>query len=256
MHTLSTHQSPTRIALFGGSFDPPHCGHLAIARAACEALALDRVLFAPVGMQPLKLHGSSASFAERVAMTELAIANDSAFALSLLDAPQPEGRPNYTWNTLERLRAELPQNAELFCLIGADSFAGMRSWYRGSELPFVVKLIVAARPGLSLQDLAASLPAGLSLITPAPATEHANGVEDRAGKRSSALLTLGIQDRAGRVAECYLLPHLAYEISATEIRLALLRNSANSSAAELDRVRELLPSSVIEYIHSHNLYHS
>ena len=63
-----------RVAFFGGSFDPPHCGHLAIARAARGALALDRILFAPVGLQPLKQHGASASFADRVAMTRLAIA--------------------------------------------------------------------------------------------------------------------------------------------------------------------------------------
>src|SRR4051794_33636357 len=62
-----------RVAFFGGSFDPPHLGHLAVARAARAALQLDRVLFAPVGAQPLKPQGSTAPFPDRVAMTELAI---------------------------------------------------------------------------------------------------------------------------------------------------------------------------------------
>ncbi|MGA8041301.1 MAG: adenylyltransferase/cytidyltransferase family protein, partial [Terracidiphilus sp.] len=61
-----------RIAFFGGSFDPPHNGHLAVARAALQALQLDKVLFAPVGTQPLKPHGASAGFADRLAMTQLA----------------------------------------------------------------------------------------------------------------------------------------------------------------------------------------
>src|ERR1700722_18781834 len=97
-----------RIAFFGGSFDPPHCGHLAVARAAQSALALDTVLFAPVGAQPLKPQGSTASFEDRVAMTRLAIAGEAGFAVSPIEAPKPSAFPNYTLETLLRLRAELP----------------------------------------------------------------------------------------------------------------------------------------------------
>src|SRR5258708_26804683 len=90
-----------RVAFFGGSFDPPHLGHLAIARAAREALRLDTILFAPVGAQPLKPMGSTAPFADRVAMTELAIAGEPGFELSLVAAPDPNRQPN---STLEPLR--------------------------------------------------------------------------------------------------------------------------------------------------------
>src|SRR5947209_15565723 len=76
-----------RVAFFGGSFDPPHLGHLAVASAARDALRLDRVLFAPVGAQPLKPAGSTAAFADRLAMTELAIAGEPGFEISLADAP-------------------------------------------------------------------------------------------------------------------------------------------------------------------------
>jgi len=78
-----------RVAFFGGSFDPPHFGHLAVARAARAALELDAVLFAPVGVQPLKPSGSTASFEDRVAMTRLAIAGEERFEVSLADAPRP-----------------------------------------------------------------------------------------------------------------------------------------------------------------------
>ena len=85
-----------RVAFFGGSFDPPHLGHLAVARAARAAFALDAVLFAPVGMQPLKPEGPAASFEDRVAMTRLAIAGEPGFEISLADAPKisdPLNRP-------------------------------------------------------------------------------------------------------------------------------------------------------------------
>src|SRR5271165_476001 len=95
---------PGRIAFFGGSFDPPHMGHLAVARAARAALGLDCVLFAPVGAQPLKPQGPSASFADRLEMTKLAIAGQPGFAISLADAPMSSGAPNYTLETLLGLR--------------------------------------------------------------------------------------------------------------------------------------------------------
>ena len=118
-----------RVAFFGGSFDPPHLGHLAVARAARDALRLDRVLFAPVGAQPLKPEGSTAPVPARVAMTELAIAGEPGFEISLLDAPGAAGKPNYTLETLRALRAGLPAGGCLFCLMGADSFASLRRWH-------------------------------------------------------------------------------------------------------------------------------
>src|ERR1700723_1724503 len=84
-------QPGRRIAFFGGSFDPPHLGHLAVARAARDAFHLDTVLFAPVGAQPLKPEGSAASFNDRLAMTRLAIAGEPGFAVSLVDGPKSSG---------------------------------------------------------------------------------------------------------------------------------------------------------------------
>lgn len=101
------HSGGRRVAFFGGSFDPPHLGHLAVARTARAALGLDTVLFAPVGAQPLKPRGATADFPDRLAMTCLAIGDEPGLAVSLADAPKPSGTPNFTLETLQSLRAEL-----------------------------------------------------------------------------------------------------------------------------------------------------
>ncbi len=141
----------SRVAFFGGSFDPPHLGHLAVARAARAAFRLDTVLFAPVGAQPLKPEGSASSFEQRLAMTRLAIAGEPGFEVSLADAPKLSREhsfvPNYTLATLEGLRAGLAPECALFCLMGADTFFGLHRWRRAAEIPFVAPLIVASRPG-------------------------------------------------------------------------------------------------------------
>ncbi|MGO9335943.1 MAG: nicotinate-nicotinamide nucleotide adenylyltransferase, partial [Terracidiphilus sp.] len=152
-----------RVAFFGGSFDPPHQAHLAVARAARAALALDTVLFAPVGAQPLKPLGSTASFEDRVEMTRLAVDGIPGFEVSLIDAPKPSAAPNYTFETLLQLRAEMAPGGALFFLMGADSFLGLKRWHRSAEIPFVAPMIVASRPGQPLDDLRAALPHGLTM---------------------------------------------------------------------------------------------
>jgi nicotinate-nucleotide adenylyltransferase len=236
--------SERRVAFFGGSFDPPHLGHLAVARAAQVALGLDTVLFAPVGAQPLKPLGSTASFAHRLAMTRLAIASAPCFAISLADAPKPAGQPNYTLDTLLALRAELPPPSTLFCLLGADSLAGFRRWHHAAEIPFVAPLIVASRPGENLRDLEAWLPDGLT-IGPAPAPVEPN--------QQIELRSYLIRNPAGATAPFYLLPGLEIEISATEIRDQIRTRDPIQAPAQPPE-RQLLPSAVSDYIREHDLY--
>lgn len=140
-----------RIALFGGTFDPPHRGHLAIAGAAADAFHLDSVLFAPAGRQPLKLDGDPSSFADRLAMTTLACAEDERFQASAIDAPRPDGLPNYTVDTLDELRRTMP-DAALFNLVGADSFLDLPRWRDPNRLLELAEWIVVSRPGFSLPD--------------------------------------------------------------------------------------------------------
>ena len=225
-----------RIAFFGGSFDPPHLGHLAIARAARTALELDTVLFAPVGAQPLKPQGSTASYEDRLAMTRLAVEGEAGFAVSTADAPRgAEASPNYTIDTLRALRRELAPGSVLFCLVGADSFFSLRQWHRAAELPFAAPLIVASRPGEPLDDIQPALPAGVELH--ALERKQMDGVE---------LRTCAVSDHQGRHAPFYLLPGLDVEISASAIRAQM----AARPAAEVS----LVPAAVAAYIQEHNLY--
>jgi nicotinate-nucleotide adenylyltransferase len=147
-----------RVALFGGSFDPPHHGHIAIATAAANVFDLDQVLFAPVGRQPLKPEGRSAPFADRLAMVELACRADPRFVASDLDVPRFDGAPNYTVETLTKLREMMPE-VRLFNLAGADSFLNLRRWHEPERLLELAEWIVVSRPGFSLADLS---PLGLT----------------------------------------------------------------------------------------------
>jgi nicotinate-nucleotide adenylyltransferase len=229
-----------RLAFFGGTFDPPHRGHLTVARAAQRALRLDAVLFAPVGAQPLKPQGSTASYDDRVTMTRLALEGDPTFLVSLADAPSISGKPNYSIDTLTRIRADLPFDAELYCLMGADSFLGLRRWHRGAEIPFVAPLIVASRPGQSLDDLASVLPAGLTISDqPAPIAEPT----------TDELLVYTLRNAAGLTTPFFLLPGLHIDISASAIRRQI-------QAAESDTPAGLsvLPDAVSAYIAARCLY--
>lgn len=235
------------VAFFGGSFDPPHLGHLAIARAACDAFHLDAVLFAPVGAQPLKPEGSQASFADRLAMTRLAIEGEAGFAISLADAPKHSESnptaPNYTFDTLKELRAELAPDSVLFCLMGADSFFGLRQWHRAAEIPFVATLIVAWRPGQPLENLREALPEGLAL-TPAPdGSRFESGIE---------VCTFLLTDPRGKRAQLHVLPGLDVEISASAIRSSM--RAGQGAAASPPIAAIALPEPVADYIRSHGLY--
>ncbi|WP_348263559.1 nicotinate (nicotinamide) nucleotide adenylyltransferase [Telmatobacter sp. DSM 110680] len=229
-----------RIAFFGGSFDPPHLGHIGVALAAQTALQLDTVLFAPVGIQPLKPLGSTASFEDRVEMTQLAIRGFPQFSISLADAPNSSGTPNYTIETLMRLREQYP-SATLFMLMGADSLVGLGHWYRGAEIPFVAPLIVASRPGQRLADMAAILPDGMIITEDATATEDASEIP---------LQVFTLRNTAGAATPFYLLPGLEIEISASDIR-----TQANAALDRLCAGHDLLPDAVCEYIAEHSLYH-
>src|SRR5579863_1462001 len=227
-----------RIAFFGGTFDPPHLGHVGIARAAQSALHLDTVLFAPVGNQPLKPHGSTASYDDRVAMTELAIQGVPEFAICLADAPNPAGTPNYTINTLLDLREKYP-SADLFTLMGADSLLSLPQWLRAAEVPFLAPFIVASRPGEHLDDLGAILPAGLSI--------REGDDADRSAEQLLRLFT--ISNASGASTPLYLLQGIAIEISATEVR-----QQVRAARDRLCAGHELLPDAVCDYIAAHGLY--
>ncbi len=148
----------TRIGLFGGTFDPPHVGHLILAETAADSLALDCVLFVPAADPPHKAASDvRASADHRAAMVEQAIADNPRFVLSRADLDRPG--PHYTVDMLRVVKADYP-HAELFFLIGGDSLRDLPTWSRPAELITLAKLGVMRRSGYTpnLDDLERHIP--------------------------------------------------------------------------------------------------
>jgi nicotinate-nucleotide adenylyltransferase len=203
-----------RIGFFGGSFDPPHLGHLAVGRAAAESFSLDCVLFAPTAHQPLKSGGAIASFEDRFAMVSLLTelqptAVTPRFESSRLDAPLPDGSPNYTVNTLSSLRKAISPFDNIFVIVGADAFLDLRRWHSPETLLDLAEWIVVSRPNFSLRQL-------------------------------DALCLTAVQ-----LQRVHLLEHVHEPASATSIR-ALLATGSDCIG--------LLPPSILTYICDHHLY--
>ena len=167
------------IGLFGGSFDPIHRGHIALARAAVERCSLRQVLFVPVGVPPHKHSQPLTPFVHRYAMVALALQDEKGFVPSLLEAPAeapsatgrstsrpkagapPQAPPNYSIDTVRRLKKSLKKADRLFFLIGIDAFRDIAKWHEARALLAECDFTVASRPGYSLRDVAESLPEGL-----------------------------------------------------------------------------------------------
>lgn len=131
------------IAIFGGTFDPVHDAHLAVAQGAADTFSLDRVLFVPAKNPPHKLGELHAPFSDRLEMVRLACLDDSRFEASAI-----EDRPgrSYSYDTAVLVREHCGPSVRLFFLIGADAFAEIRSWHRWQELLQLVEFIVVSRP--------------------------------------------------------------------------------------------------------------
>jgi nicotinate-nucleotide adenylyltransferase len=145
------------VGVLGGTFDPPHFGHLALAENARAQLQLDRVLFVPAGQQPLKRNRNITPAHHRAAMVETAIADNPAFALSRVDLDRPG--PHYTADTLALLQATYPE-AELIFLIGGDSLAQLAAWHDPAGIVQKARLAVMPRPGweVDLGELEQTVP--------------------------------------------------------------------------------------------------
>jgi nicotinate-nucleotide adenylyltransferase len=154
------------LGLFGGTFDPVHKGHLALAHAAVERCRLQRVLFVPANLPPHKQQQALTSFVHRYAMLSLATAEEKAFVPSLLEAPREdrpktkarEAAPNYTVDTVRQIKRSLKASDTLFLLIGMDQFADIAKWHQAEDLFQECEFVVAGRPGYSLADVANALP--------------------------------------------------------------------------------------------------
>ena len=160
------------IGLFGGTFDPIHSGHMALAREAQARCKLHRIYFVPANIPPHKQRQPLSPFLHRFAMVALATAEDKSFLPSLLEAPENETvrittnresgqKPNYSIDTVRRLKQSFKASDKLFLLIGMDAFADIANWHQAEEVFRECEFIVANRPGYSLADVANALPQSL-----------------------------------------------------------------------------------------------
>jgi len=132
-----------RLAILGGTFDPIHKAHLALASESTVQCGLDKVLFVPASHPPHKSGVTHAGYEHRVRMTELACAGDARFEVSRIE----QNTESYSIDTITKVRQQLAPAETLFFLIGADAFAEIETWRRWREVVSAVTFIVASRPG-------------------------------------------------------------------------------------------------------------
>jgi len=235
------------IGLFGGTFDPIHLGHTALASAAQESCGLGRIYFVPASIPPHKQTQPMASYFHRYAMVVLATMGEKSFVPSLLEGPgtalpqvggkKPQagrGTPaaNYSIDTVRRLKLTLKKADRLFFLIGIDAFNDIAKWHQAEALLRECEFIVASRPGYSLADIANALPESLrpkAAVTKPFAKQPAKG----------DLVLPGVT--------IHLLENVQQNISATGIREAV---SAKRS------LTKFVDPAVAEYIKKMELYKS
>jgi nicotinate-nucleotide adenylyltransferase len=217
-----------KIAFFGGTFDPVHRGHVAVARAAAKKFALDVIYFAPADIPPHKQKRALADFRHRYAMLALATAGDKRFVPSLIDAHT--GQPNYSYETVLRLKKSLSNTDQLYFLIGVDAFKEISTWHKPVELLGECDFIVASRPGYSLADAARALPEALR--------PSVSDLKKLSRKQSGAIRL--------RHTTLHLLAGVDEPVSSTEIR-----SIAGEAPA---RLGGYVPRPVAEYIKKERLY--
>lgn len=214
------------IAIFGGTFDPIHAGHLRAARAATRRFELDRVLFVPCGVPPHKVGEDLAPFPHRFAMVALAAQGEPAFVPSLLEAPRPDRRPNYSVETAQAVRRTLGSRDRLYFILGVDSFLDLPNWKDYRRLCELADFIVASRPGFGSRQVMASI---------------------RNGHSGKALV--GDKSRLP-------LPGGAGVHVLSGVRAAIASREIRSAARAGRRLTGLVPPLVEEYIRKEELYRS
>ncbi len=200
-----------KLGLFGGSFDPVHCGHVRPAQEARRQLGLDRVLFLPTAQPPHKQGQRFAPALARFCMVELALLREEGLFVSSHELTL--GRACYTAETLEHFQGAHPE-AELYLLLGADSFADLHRWRRWQDIVASAHLAVLARPGWEPQREGAKLPAELASLVGSP--------------------------------RVHFVANQPVAVSSTELRALFARGEVPSA--------DLVPEMVVHYIQKYALY--
>lgn len=145
LESLRADDAPSRIGILGGTFDPPHVGHLWLATLAADAMRLDRVLFMPAAQPPHKDGDVVSRATDRLIMTRLAMAGDPLFELCTIEMQRPG--PSYTIDSVEELGAQYGPQVTLFLIMAADSLAQIDTWREPDRLLERIRWIVGPRPG-------------------------------------------------------------------------------------------------------------
>ena len=148
-----------KVGIYGGTFDPVHNGHLALAEAALGAFGLDRILFVPGHVTPFKIGARTASDADRLAMLRLALAGHARLDISTAELDR--GGVSYTVDTLESFRAAHP-DWELWFLLGADSLLSLGRWHRAGDIVRLASVGTVRRPGVALPAALEGFPPDVS----------------------------------------------------------------------------------------------
>ena len=216
------------VGVLGGTFNPIHNGHLAIARQTREALPLDRVVFVPTGDPPHKPQQNLAAAEDRYEMVRLAIAADPFLSISDVEMRRP-GK-SYTIDTIRLLQEEYGPGTRLFFLIGLDAFLEIQTWRDPETLLTLCSFVVLSRPGLSFQALSA-----LPLI---PSIPRASLVDLDVQRSMRLDVPHGSQSLI-----CLRLP--PSKVSASDIRARIAQGTPTAN---------LLPPTVESYILQHHIY--
>jgi nicotinate-nucleotide adenylyltransferase len=230
------------IALFGGTFDPIHTGHIAVAQAAQRRFHLDAIYFIPSSHPPHKPQAELSPFIHRYTMAAVACADHPGFIPSLAEGPTGTGeRVFYSIDTARRFRREHPDD-HIYFIVGADQFLEVPTWKNYEALLDSCDFIVASRPGFRLDALRLVIPPE-KLARPAgrttggPAGGATGGAAGHAAHESNKIVL--------RKSVIHLLTTVASHVSSTEIRERLAKKQS---------VRGLVPPRVEEYIQSQALY--
>jgi nicotinate-nucleotide adenylyltransferase len=215
---------PRSIALFGGTFDPIHAGHIAVAQAARRRFHLDAIYFIPSSRPPHKSKLTLTPFAHRYAMAALSCENHEGFLPSLAEAPPDSSGSHvfYSLDTVKKFKKEFPSD-HLYFILGADQFLEIPTWRHYEVLLDSCNFIIANRPGFRLDALRLVIP-------PEMMGRGASGDANKIALRKSTV---------------YLLSTVRSHISSTEVRQRLQTGKS---------VDGLVPASVEEYIRRQGLY--
>jgi nicotinate-nucleotide adenylyltransferase len=239
-HRTAAKFHPRRIGIFGGSFDPIHSGHLAVARAADRRFNFDEIHFIPASRPPHKLKQHLAPFPHRFAMVALACADHPHFVPSLAEAGEDFSgtQLHYSIDTVRYFRhAYNTAGDRVFFLVGADAFLDIPMWKEYEALLGLCDFVIANRPGIRLEALRLVIPPDL-LAAPDPLREKKDKEEDSLASGSPVVARL-------HRTSVYLLENVANEVSATDIRRKANRGQS---------IHSLVSARVEEYILKQGLY--